>query len=216
MRRRVLAMVVLLGAAWAAPLAAQELTEQPISRYVVDVRAALPKVPSEDGLGNPYGLTGDQLPGLGLGVDVGAHYYVMRWKRMALGLGFAAVVGRAHASAVTADDGTVTGKDTTATFTAAAPQISINFGSAAGWSYLSGGIGVASLAIRTPDTPDSQRAPRTKTLNYGGGGRWFLRDRVALTFDIRFYAINPIEPEADVYRAPRMKMVVVSIGASFR
>jgi hypothetical protein len=209
-------MVVLLGFGLAAPLAAQELTEQPITRYVVDIRGALPKVPADDALASPYGLTGAELPGFGLGLDVSAQYYPLRWRRIALGVGVNAVLGRAHVASVTADDGTVTGKDTTATFTAASPQISLNFGNAAGWSYLSGGIGLSSLAIRTPETPASQRSPRVKTIDYGGGGRWFLWDRMAFTFDIRFYAINPIQPDVDVYRAPRMKMVVVSVGLSFR
>ena len=30
-----------------------------------------------------------------------------------------------------------------------------------------------------------------KTINYGGGARWFTKTHLAFSFDVRFYAINP-------------------------
>ena len=200
----------------AAPSSAQELSEQPIGRYMVDLRGALPKVPPDDGLARPYGLAGTNLPGLGLGVDFGGHVYPIRWRSVTFGVGVSAVFGRSHASPVTQSDGTVLGKDVTAHFSAIAPQISFNFGSAAGWSYLSGGLGTSRLEIRTPDTPAGTVWPRRKTINYGGGGRWFIRDRMAITFDIRFYAMNPVTETPTIKPSPRLRMLVISVGVSLR
>ena len=213
---RLLVLLVLIGCASALPLGAQELSEQPITRYVVDLRLALPKVPNDDGLARPYDLSGVNLPGLGLGGDFGAHVYPLRFKRVTFGVGVSGVVGRAHASPVTQSDGTVAGKDVTARFSAIAPQISMNFGSAAGWSYLSGGIGTSRLELRTPDTPPDTVWPRRKTINYGGGGRWFIRDRMAVTFDIRFYAMNPVAETPTIKPSPRLRMLVISAGVSLR
>ncbi len=215
-RQPVLLLLLLFACGPAAMLEAQEPSEQPMTRYVVDARLALPKVPDDDGLARPYGLSGVNLPGLGLGGDFGAHVYPVRLKRVAFGIGVGGVVGRAHASPVTQSNGTVAGKEVTARFSAIAPQISLNFGSAAGWSYLSAGIGTSRLEIRTPDTPPDTVWPRRKTVNYGGGGRWFIRDHVAVNFDIRFYAINPVAETATVEPSPRLRMLVVSFGLSFR
>ncbi len=209
-------ILVLLASCLAAPLAAQELSEQPITRYVADLHVALPKVPGDDNLARPYGLAGTNLPGLGLGIDVGAHLYPLRWKSITFGVGVSGVIGRAHASPITQSDGTTIGKDVSARFSAFAPQLSFNFGSAAGWSYLSGGLGASRLELRTPDTPAGTVWPKRKTINYGGGGRWFIRDRMAVTFDVRFYAMNPVAQTENTFQSPRLRMLVISIGLSFR
>jgi len=205
-----------LAFCFAAQGAAQELSEQPISRYVADLHVALPKVPGNDDLAAPYGLAGTNLPGLGLGVDVGAHIYPLRWRSVTFGVGVSGVIGRSHASPIKQSNGTVLGKDVTAQFSAISPQLSFNFGSAAGWSYLSGGLGSASLELRTPDTPADTVWPRRKTINYGGGGRWFLRDRMAVTFDVRFYAMNPVAETPNTFQSPRLRMLVISVGVSLR
>lgn len=207
-----------LACVTAAPLQAQEPSEQPISRYVADVRIALPKVPADKGLAQPYGLTADTLPGWAIGVDLGGHVYPFRWKSVTFGVGVSAVIGaRAHASATTQqNDGTVVANDVNARFSAISPQASFNFGSAAGWSYLSGGIGTARLEIRASNTPADTVWPRRKTINYGGGGRWFIRDRMAVTFDVRFYAMNPVAETPTVKPSPRLRMLVISVGVSLR
>lgn len=216
MLNRTTILLALLVTCPGTPLAAQELSEQPITRYVMDLRVALPKVPANDALAHPYGLTATDMPGLGIGIEGGAHVYPLRWKKITFGVGVSGVYGGAHASPVTHSDGTVTGKIVSARFSALALQISFNFGSAAGWSYLSGGIATARLELRTPDTPATTVFPRRKTINYGGGGRWFLRDRMAVTFDVRFYAMNPVAESSNTPPSPRLRMLVVSIGISLR
>lgn len=209
-------IIVLLGCWLPSAGRAQESSEQPITRYAVDLRAALPKVPADNALADPYGLSGANLPGLGLGVDIGGHVYPIRWKSVTFGVGLSGVVGRSHTTATIAQaDNTTVSKRVTARFSALSPQLSFNFGSAAGWSYLSGGIGTSRLAIETPDTAGDE-SPRRKTINYGGGGRWFVRDRMAVTFDIRFYAMNPIPPAGNVKQSPRLRMLVISAGISLR
>ncbi len=223
---RILFVLALLGCCLPVAAAAQEPSEQPITRYAIDLHAALPKVPGNNDLGRPYGLDSTTLPGLGIGLSAGAHVYPLRLKKITFGVGVSGVLGRAHASPVKKSDGTLAGKDVTARFSALAPQISINFGSAAGWSYLSGGIATSRLEISTPDLPSDTTWPRTKTINYGGGGRWWVKDHVAASFDVRFYAMNPVAGAADsaeavaagqhTLRAPRLRMLVISMGVSFR
>ncbi len=216
MRLHTVLLLAAFASCLAAPVSGQEASEQPITRYVADVRLALPKIPSDDNLAKPYGLAGTNLPGLGLGVDVGAHVYPLRLKALTFGLGVRATIGRAHAGPITQNDGTVLGKDVNARFSALSPQFSFNFGSAAGWSYLSVGVGSARLELRTPDTPPEITWPRRKTIDYGGGGRWFVRDHMAVTFDIRFYGINPVPATPTTYQSPRLRMLVISMGLSFR
>jgi hypothetical protein len=216
MLNRISIVLILFGCCTASAGRAQELSEQPITRYVVDLRAALPKVPADPALAGPYGLSQTNLPGRGLGLDIGAHLYPLRWKSVTFGVGISGTVGRAHKTAVVLQpDNTTASKDVTARFSAFSPQLSFNFGSAAGWSYLSGGIGSSRLAIETPETAGDV-SPRRKTINYGGGGRWFVRDRMAFTFDVRFYAMNPIQGAANVKQSPRLRMVVISVGISLR
>ena len=62
----------------------------------------------------------------------------------------------------------------------------LNFGHRNGWSYISGGMfGRAKL---TPDRSTCPGpAPMRKTLNYGGGARWFINQRMAFSVDVRWY-----------------------------
>ena len=47
----------------------------------------------------------------------------------------------------------------------------------------------------------------TKTINYGGGARWFSKKHLAVTFDIRFYAVNPQLATATRPAYPRMTIM---------
>src|SRR4029078_13011763 len=77
-------------------------------------------------------------------------------------------------------------------FRSVAPQLSFNFGTGRGWSYLSGGLGQSTWSLVPADClPFPTDTDRLKTINYGGGARWFMKSHVAFSFDVRFYAINP-------------------------
>jgi hypothetical protein len=98
-----------------------------------------------------------------------------------------------------------------------APQVSFNFGTGDGWSYISGGIGPSLWSI-VPDEGDAIEADtaRRQTINYGGGARWFIKRRLAFTFDVRFYAINPAPGVFGRPPTPRTTMMVLGAGVSLR
>jgi hypothetical protein len=56
---------------------------------------------------------------------------------------------------------------------------------------------------------------RIKTINYGGGARWFIKPHVAFSFDVRFYAINPSSSGAFA-ASPRTTLVVIGAGVSVK
>ena len=64
------------------------------------------------------------------------------------------------------------------------PQLSLNFGNGNGWSYLSVGIGRSLWSI-TPDGAQSRPIDEEpiRTINYGGGARWFIKPHLAFSLD---------------------------------
>jgi hypothetical protein len=85
------------------------------------------------------------------------------------------------------------------------PEVSVNFGNAEGWSYLSAGYDVGTLTATGSGTPSlSQDSGVLKGPNVGGGARWFLRDRLAFGFDLRFH------------RLPAARIFAATVGVSVR
>jgi hypothetical protein len=170
MPRRVAVVVTALLAGLAAPAAAQGPAAPPPGPYVADVRVAT---------------------GRGLGVDLGAHVYIasLGSSRVGVGATWLRLPGK------TAEDVT-TGATTEVepSMTAIAPQLSFNFGTAAGWSTLSAGYGRAKLGT----------GEWAGSFNAGGGARWFLTDHAALGFDLRYHRLD-----AD-------SLFAFSVGVSFR
>ena len=141
-------------------------------------------------------------------------------------LGFGVDLMRARGTATTAVSTKTTESTTapasTATFRAAmtlttiAPQLSFNFGSHEGWSYLSGGYGATSThaEVNVPASVGAveggSRNRRTATLNVGGGARWFIREHFAVGFDVRFHRLLATDATA------RTQIVGLSVGLSVR
>jgi hypothetical protein len=101
--------------------------------------------------------------------------------------------------------------------TSIAPQLSFNFGSGNGWSYLSGGIGAARLSIVSDGTPASADYPdRLRTFNYGGGARWFARPHLAFNVDFRFHQLEPGPPREFRPGTPRMTFIAIGAGVSVK
>lgn len=188
--------------------------EEPIGRYVFDVRGALVPFARNEALAAQRGLPHLDTPGRGFGYDVGAHVYVLRLWRVTIGLG-----GSYHASLADQSPGERSadpmGPTLRKRFSAASSQLSFNFGHRNGWSYLSGGLGSSRLSLfpRDADEPPQRSAD---TLNYGGGMRWFLNAHLAFTIDVRLYAVSPLAPLGDAPGSPRMTQVAFNAGASFR
>jgi hypothetical protein len=101
-------------------------------------------------------------------------------------------------------------------FSALSPQLSLNFGGRDGWSYLSGGMGWAAFTTELEASPVAETDGRTRTINYGGGARWFAKAHLAFTFDLRFYRIDPQDaaPGRPAYGGRRM--MVFSAGISVK
>ena len=193
--------------------AAAAQPEQPVGGFVVDLRGSAAPYGQNAELAGPLGFDTFATPSLGLGFEAGAHAYVFRWSVITFGLGASFHTSRGSRAPDVLDAGA---GPLRTTFTAISPQVSFNFGGRDGWSYLSGGIGTSRLSLRAADDDDPLPQRRANTLNYGGGARWFLTERMAFSLDLRFYAISPLPPVNPHPRSPRMTLVVVNIGASFR
>lgn len=201
-------------AAVSAPAAAQDPPPR-IGPFVVDVRGTFPKFTSSQQLADSRALATSELPGVGLGLDVGAHVYVLTWKAVTVGLGGQLTVARSRFTPPGQNQAGL--RAVTERFTSIAPQLSLNFGDGNGWSYLSGGLGPSTWSI-VPDGAASSPADqeRLRTLNYGGGARWFVKRRLAFTLDVRFYAIDPGTPQPGHAGSPRTTMLIMGAGLSVK
>jgi len=192
---------------------AQEASPR-IGPWVVDLRGSFPKFPAEDeNLALSRGITNSAtLPGLGIGIDIGAHVYVLKWKAVTFGLGAELMKGRSRSSPLPD-----TGAPVTETLTTFAPQLSLNFGSGTGWSYISGGIGSSVWSV-IPDGAEKNPADdeRLYTVNYGGGARWFAKKHLAVSLDVRLWAINPGTGFLGYPPSPRTTLLVISGGIAVK
>jgi hypothetical protein len=205
-------ILILVLAASARTAAAQE--PAPIPRFVVDLHGLTNRFPDDPQLAASRGLAQEELPGRGFGGDIAVHVFPFRYRAVTFGLG-----GRLTSMSASRnqDSQTLGLRPVTERFTYLGPQLSFNFGNESGWSYLSGGISVSrwSVAVDGPPLagPDVERL---KTLDYGGGARWFAKRHLAFSFDIRFYAINPSTPVNGLPPSPRSRLFVIGAGVSIK
>lgn len=186
-----------------------------IGPFVVDVRVTVPNFVTDPELAKSRGLKESDLPGRGLGADAGVHVYV-RWKAITFGIGGQLTLARSHGDAESSG-GVDVRRAVTERFTSLVPQLSFNFGTGNGWSYLSGGIGTSTWAVvpdGQPHTPADDE--RLTTMNYGGGARWFSKAHLAFTFDVRLHAIYPGTPQLGFPGSPRTTMLIVGAGISLK
>lgn len=213
-RRFALAIVLLLGAT--APALAQDRPPR-IPFFVVDLHGAFVSFPATPELVASRGLTSEaQLPGSSLGAEVALHLYPLRWRAITFGIG-GRVMGARARQVPTASADQPPLAPVTEQFLTGAPEISFNFGSGNGWSYISGGIGRSIWQV-VPDGADRQSADeeRLQTSNYGGGARWFMKKHVAFSFDVRVYGIKAGTPTPGFPAGPRASLLVISAGASIK
>ncbi len=157
-----------------------------------------------------------ELPGAGLGLDAGIHLSLLKWKAVTFGLGGLVTLGRAHSSAFNEPNQPIR-RAVTERFTSLTPQLSLNFGTGDGWSYISGGIGRSTWTV-VPEGGSLQFGDeeRLRTINYGGGARWFIKRHVAFTFDVRFHDRDPGAPHDGVPGTPRAHFIVMGAGMSIK
>jgi len=204
---------VVFAMALPASAVAQPIPRDPLSPYVFDVRGAIPFLGQSADTAAGLGIAPTQLPGRGLGVALGAHVYPFRRRGWALGVGGEWLYSRASFDLVPLDEAAAS-RTIARRFESLSGHVSLNFGHRNGWSYLSGGAGP--LAFDTWEKPASPDGARAMTLNYGGGGRWFTRPRLAFTFDVRFYATRPAEPTTVVAPRGKQTVMVITVGVSVR
>lgn len=219
-------------------VSASTAAAQPPSRpgpWALDVRGVTGPVPDDQAF-YPRLDASATIPDRGFGVELGAHVYLLNLGPSRLGLGAQLFNVRAvtepPASSTTATPGTAAaGQSIQLDLRIITPQVSFNFGSREGWSYVSGGVGTTGVVTRTAGVIAGRReSERLNALNVGGGARWFLKSHLAFGFDIRLHRVaagtaGPIEetprpatpptPPAST-ATPGMMFVSVSAGLSFK
>lgn len=195
---------------------AQTLSPGPPGPFVIDLRGATIGVPSDPAF-FPALPVESSVPARGFGADVGAHVYPFGWGPSRVGLGVDILYAR----------GSVAGAGLSTVVKGVAPQVSFNFGSRDGWSYLSAGYGTMSLRSEAPvvtrtiesddgeivvteTTGGSVESGSVPALNFGGGARWFLSRHLAVGFDLRFYRLSA----GDV--TPSTMLFGAAVGVSLR
>jgi hypothetical protein len=187
-----------------------------IGPFVIDVRGTSPNFPQDALLAQSRGLSVGELPRRGVGVDGGAHLYLFKWRVITVGIGAQATLARATSSSIV-QDGVETSRAVTSWFTSFTPQLSFNFGTGDGWSYISGGIGKAVWStVANAQSPLPGDEERLNTINYGGGARWFAKRHLAFTFDVRFHQIDPGTPMPGLAGSPRTTMMIIGAGVSLK
>ncbi|MEP6914230.1 MAG: hypothetical protein ABJC89_01235 [Acidobacteriota bacterium] len=210
------AAAILLG--MVRPAAAQDAPPEVehIGRFVADVRGTFPKFKQDPLIATGIGVTAANLPIRAYGFVVGAHFYPARLGVVTFGVGGELVMARRSRTLAAASATAEPGPTVNSRFKALTPQVSFNFGGRQGWSYISGGIGTSKFTAERADTPLPAQESGSKTINYGGGARWFSKEHIAFSVDLRFYAINPQFATTTRPAAPRMTLWAFSVGAAFK
>lgn len=216
--RWLMLLTLMTGAvAGVAPSAFAQDPPPRIPRVAVDLRGSVPKFTTEEQLAESRGIAQTELPGRGWGGDIGVHLYLFKWKVMTLGLGGQLTLARAVKSPAPATPGSAAVQGLTERFTSVTPQLSFNFGDGDGWSYISGGIGPAQRTVvpvgGAVSVIDEQRL---RTINYGGGARWFFKPRLAFTLDVRFHQLDPTAGMLGLPGSPRSTLLIIGAGVSFK
>jgi hypothetical protein len=192
----------------------------PIPWVVVDLHGTIPRFPTDSQeLVDSRNLKSlAQLPGAGLGVQIGLHIYPLHTRFVTVGLGGELAIGRSRQTPPTGALGSDGNQLLPAEerITSLSPQLSLNFGNGSGWSYLSGGLGQTTWFLAADDLGEyPPNSDRLKTLNYGGGARWFIKPHVAFSLDVRFYVISP--GFAYIFPAsPRTTLLIIGAGVSLK
>jgi hypothetical protein len=193
----------------AVPVAGQ--TASAPGPWVVDVRGITSSVPTDLAFYPAQDAT--FVPSRGFGLDLGAHVYLFTLGPARIGLGAEAIMIRSTTTEPVTSDTTSARRRLNLGLRTFAPQVSANFGSRDGWSYLSAGMGVGSVTTSVEGAATAEQdSGQLRAINFGGGARWFLSPRVAIGFDVRAHQLaagsdNP---------TPRVTAVAISAGLSLR
>jgi hypothetical protein len=195
--------------------------KEPIGFFVADVRVVSAGLPVTGGW-TPAVPPSRVVPSRGLGVDLAAHAYLLRFRRAAIGVGAGWLAAGSTSSSPAPVPGATPSPiaplpDVTTRVRALVPQVSLNFGHSLGWSYLSAGLGgtsveseAAAISGGVPVAP--RESGWVKTINYGGGARWMLNQHLGVGFDVRWYKLS-IVPASDTHPgASRESLIMAGVG----
>jgi hypothetical protein len=196
----------------------------PIGRFVVDLRGASAGLPTDEGW-TPVVPVGTQAPSRALGLEIGGHVQVLRFGSGALGVGGTWLVAKGTftppQTAGTAPSVSGALPTMTTRLTSLSPQLSLNFGHALGWSYLSAGLGRTTVESDAQSTSTSivftpRDSGSVKTLNFGGGARWFINEHLGVGFDLRWYKLSIVPASQTHPGAPRASLVTAAVGIAVK
>ena len=210
-----LAVIVVVGAA--RPASAQDPPPR-IGPFVVDVRGDVAMFGDDPALAASRVLLQSQMPGFGFGLSAGAHVYFPKVIGIVFGIGGEWFAARSHRDAPEIIPvSPLAFRPVTETFRTLSPQISMNFGNGNGWSYLSAGLGQSTWSILpdgVPPRPLDEESQRT--INYGGGGRWFFKRHLAFSLDVRLYQIDIGQAFQGFPGSPRTLLLVIGAGMAVK
>lgn len=198
-----LGVLAVAGLCLARPAVAQ--TAGPVSGHVLDVRIATATLPTDPTF-YPALANDTLIPGRSWGGEVGGAVYPWQWGPARIGVGGSVLRTRGTSSLAGADA-------IVANVTAVSSQVSFNFGTRLGWSYLGGGLGSGTISTEVTDVNAKVGTAKTGqqlALNVGGGARWFTRSRLALSLDARLHRLGGGST------TPGASLLVVSAGLSLR
>jgi hypothetical protein len=214
------ASCLLLCLAIATPVFAQQ--SEPIGRFAVDLRGIFARHKKEPTVAEGLGVDAANLPLRSIGLTAGAHVYPFRAGKITFGFGGEVAVARgSKALDILGSDGksTTKGPAVQRHFQTFAPEVSLNFGHRRGWSYISGGMFGRSKLYAEGEEKPATPAPMRKTVNYGGGARWFFKSHLAFSVDVRWYSIAEGPTASDAVPRivqPKTTLLVLSGGISIK
>jgi hypothetical protein len=208
-----------------APATAFAQTQERIGPYALDFRGIFARHKQEPSVATDLSVTAANLPTRSLGLTVGAHVYPFHAGLITFGFGGHLLNGRGSRTLEAVTPSGSTGTTTTTAnpgptvirhFRVLTPDVSLNFGHRSGWSYISGGLGRSTLFVERKDQPVSD-PPGRKTIHYGAGARWFTNHHLAVSLDVRWYAVAPQTASATGGVAqPRTTLLVLSGGIALK
>ncbi len=216
------AYVLAAGAVLVAASTALAQQRDPLPRFSADVRGTSVSLPTSEGWSPPV-PAGVQVPARTVGLEAGAHVFVLRFRGGALGVGGTLLIARGKTSPPTIQP--IPGAtppppqpdlpDVSTRLTTWVPQVSLNFGHRNGWSYISAGIGRA--RVESSIIPATVLGPPvdsgwTRTISYGGGARWLIKEHVGFAVDLHWHKLAGVS----AIGAPRVSLMGAGAGVTFR
>jgi hypothetical protein len=215
-RSNTLLLAAFLAFLFPSSLAAQ--AREPVGPFTADARVALPRFSNDATVAAELGVATANMPTRGLGLAFGGHWYPAAKGRVTLGLGGEILLSGATKTLEADEDdpASVDGPAVRTRFWSISPQVSLNFGTGRGWSYLTGGLGWGGLRSELEASPVGDADSTPRVINYGGGARWFAKEHVAFAIDLRFYAVNAQQATSNRPAYPSMTLMIFSAGVAFK